>query len=426
MRIALYEDDGFGLLYPLTYLRPVFDLRCGVTTLREKVQEKFPDSELHLEVREALEEVVGCSFDAAAVNGVDRLGAEGGLLLVNAGAILTSPAESYAADEGVAVTGAGDIIWARLKAETARELDAGSARELATMALDKFEGQTTDDILIKYPWDLINANPAQIISDFELLYGAGDTARLAPGVAVAGKREDLFVGHGAEVQPCTFIDCREGPVIIEAGAVVHAHSSIHGPACIGPNSYLMEARVREGTTIGPVCRAGGEIEESIIHGYSNKYHTGFLGHSYVCEWVNLGALTTNSDLKNDYSNVSVYVNGRAVDTGSMKVGSFIGDHTKTSIGTMLNTGCSIGIMCNLMAGPSVLPKFIPSFAWYLNGRIGKSLGLAQALKTAEAAMGRRGVELTPAMVNLIKYTEELTRPVKMAKIKRERRKAFKK
>jgi len=166
---------------------------------------------------------------------------------------------------------------------------------------------------------------------------------------------------------------------------------------------------------------GGEVEESIIHAYSNKYHTGFLGHSYVCEWVNLGALTTNSDLKNDYSTVKVYLNGNPVDTGSIKVGSFIGDHTKTSIGTLLNTGTIIGIMCNLMAGSGPLPKYIPSFCWYLQDRISKGLGLGAALATARAAMGRRKRQLSPAMERLIRYTESLTKQEKMEKVRRDRK-----
>jgi hypothetical protein len=142
----------------------------------------------------------------------------------------------------------------------------------------------------------------------------------------------------------------------------------------------------------------------------------------VCEWVNLGALTTNSDLKNDYGTVKVYVQGKPIDSGSIKVGSLIGDHTKTSIGTMLNTGSHIGIMCNLMAGSSVLPKFVPSFAWYLQDRISKSLGIEYSLSTARTAMGRRKQELSPAMEELIRRAEDLTRDDRMDKIARDRRK----
>ena len=143
-----------------------------------------------------------------------------------------------------------------------------------------------------------------------------------------------------------------------------------------------------------MCRVGGEVEESIIQGYSNKYHDGFLGHAYVGEWVNLGALTTNSDLKNDYSTVSVVLDGKTpIDTGSTKVGSLIGDHTKTSIGTLLNTGAYVGAMAVIAATGKPLPKFIPSFAWFLEGVVTKGFGKKALYETARMAMGRRKCQL---------------------------------
>jgi UDP-N-acetylglucosamine diphosphorylase/glucosamine-1-phosphate N-acetyltransferase len=420
MKIVLYEDAAFSNLYPLTYLRPVFELRCGTRLLREKIAAKFPRCALHLEVRDALAAVTAEAL-GGRVNDTARLQPDDDVLLVNGGAILTSPAEAYSARETAATTPGGDFIWAFLKRATVKGLAAASAQELAARAAERLPAEATQDILIRRPWDLITHNPPEIGRDFAEAYGARMHVELDPRVAVVGDPANLYVGKGAEVQPWTFIDCRLGPVIIGKGTVIRAHTSIQGPAFIGDKSHLMEACIREGTSIGPVCRVGGEVEESIIHAYSNKYHTGFLGHSYVCEWVNLGANTVNSDLKNDYSTVSVYVNGRPVDTGSMKVGAFIGDHTKTSIGTLLNTGSVVGIMCNLVAGASVLPKYTPSFCWYLDSRFSKGLGLGQALDTARAAMGRRGVKLTDSMLELIKYTEELTRPEKMEKVKRDRK-----
>jgi UDP-N-acetylglucosamine diphosphorylase/glucosamine-1-phosphate N-acetyltransferase len=424
MKIVMFEDDRFELLYPLTYLRPVFALRCGAVTLREKVQAMFPDAEVHLEVRQVLTEVCGDMFGPGAVNSSERVAPNDDILLVAGGAILQAPAESYSSRERVGTTGEGEFIWAYVQRETVARLGRPSARELAQAAFKELNAEPVDDVLMRYPWDLIIHNPGQIEADFARCYGPAVKSQLDPGVAVWGPEENLHVAEGAEVQPSAFIDCRHGPVIIERDAVVRAHSTIEGPAFIGRGTHLMEAKIREGTTLGPVCRVGGEVEESILHGYANKYHTGFLGHSYVGEWVNLGALTCNSDLKNDYSSVSVYVQGKPVDTGSMKVGAFIGDHTKTSIGTLLNTGSSIGIMCNLVAGASVLPKYIPSFCWYLESRISKGLGMKAALETARAAMARRGVELTDAMVKLIRYTAELTEDDKMDKVRRDRRKAF--
>jgi UDP-N-acetylglucosamine diphosphorylase/glucosamine-1-phosphate N-acetyltransferase len=421
MKIILFEDENVANLYPLTYLRPVFDLRCGIFTLKEKVQKVFPGVKLFLETRDELDGVTAEKHGGQIVNSHDAAKADDDILLVNAGAILTGDAGRYAEDDCVGTTESGEFVWAFLTAATAAGLGAVAAVEMAQKAARKLGAHTVEDILIRYPWDLINNNPSQITADYKAHYKPERKSAPLQGAAMMGPAENLYIGENVEIQPHTWIDCRKGPVVISDNCVVTAHTSIHAPCFLGAGAQLFEAKVREGCSIGPVCRCGGEIEESIIHACSNKYHEGFLGHSYVCEWVNLGALTTNSDLKNDYSSVSVYVQGQPVDTGSMKVGSFIGDHTKTSIGTLLNTGSNIGIMCNLLAGAGVLPKYVPPFAWYLQDRISKGLGLDYSLETARMAMSRRKQELTEAMVDLIRHVAEMTAEDRMSKIKRDRK-----
>jgi UDP-N-acetylglucosamine diphosphorylase/glucosamine-1-phosphate N-acetyltransferase len=193
------------------------------------------------------------------------------------------------------------------------------------------------------------------------------------------------------------IDAEHGPIYIEEDVEVHPFTRIEGPCYIGKKSILLGAKCREGNSIGPWCRVGGEVEESIIQGYSNKYHDGFLGHAYVGEWVNLGALTTNSDLKNDYTTVSVMLDGKhAIDTGSTKVGCLIGDHTKTSVGVSFNTGSYVGAMGILMATGKALPKFIPSFAWFVEGVVTKGFGHKTLYETAATAMSRRKCQWTEA------------------------------
>ena len=145
---------------------------------------------------------------------------------------------------------------------------------------------------------------------------------------------------------------------------------------------------------GPQCRIGGEVEASIIHGHSNKYHDGFLGHSYIGEWVNLGAGTHNSDLRNDYGEVTMTVGGLRVRTGLTKVGCFIGDHTKTGLGTLFNTGSNVGAFCNVLPTAGYAPKHVPSFTSWWNGALREAFTLEQMLTTAERAMQRRGMALT--------------------------------
>ena len=422
MKIVLFEDERLADLYPLVYLRAAFDLRCGIFTLKDKIQEKFPGCKLYLETRDELDAVTAERHGAETVNSHDAVRPDDDVLLVNAAAILTGAPSTYSERERVVLGEDGRFIWAFLERDTVERLDTPASIGLAEKAAQVLPKETGQDILIRYPWDLIHHNPGQIESDFRQFSGPAAKSTPLQGAAMIGPSENLYIGENVELQPHTWIDCRTGPVILSDGVKVSAFTSIHGPAFIGKNTQLFEAQVREGCSIGPVCRVGGEVEESIFQGHSNKYHTGFLGHSYVCEWVNLGALTTNSDLKNDYTTVKVQVGTEQVDTGQLKVGAFIGDHTKTSIGTLLNTGTMVGIMCNLMAGSSVLPKYIPSFAWYLQDRISKGLGLRHALSTARAAMSRRKVELTQAMEDLIRHAEEITREQKLSYVKKDRKK----
>ena len=165
----------------------------------------------------------------------------------------------------------------------------------------------------------------------------------------------------------------------------------------------------DGQAVGPVCRIGGEVEHSIVHGYSNKYHEGFLGHSYVGEWVNLGAITSNSDLRNDYGEVFVPLQGDPVATGQAKVGCFLGDHTRTGLGSMLNTGTAVGVMCNVLPAGPLLPKHVPSFTAVLYGRVAPGFPLEQMFATARTVMGRRGRAFTPVEEQLYQVLYEHTR-----------------
>jgi hypothetical protein len=162
-------------------------------------------------------------------------------------------------------------------------------------------------------------------------------------------------------------------------------------------------------TLGPDCRIGGEVEESIVHGYSNKYHEGFLGHAYLGEWVNLGALTSNSDLRNDYGEVFVPIGGDPRATGQIKVGCFLGDHTRTGMGCLLNTGTVVGVMCNLLPLGRLLPKHIPSFTDLRYGRLAPCAPLDHLLETARIVMGRRGREFTIVEQQLFAGLYEQTR-----------------
>jgi UDP-N-acetylglucosamine diphosphorylase/glucosamine-1-phosphate N-acetyltransferase len=249
-----------------------------------------------------------------------------------------------------------------------------------------------------YLWDLIAANENEINLDYQALHGDSDIslmlekARIDSSARILSDK-NFFVAPGAEIGACAVIDNRRGPVVIDHDAVIGPLSYIEGPCYIGPETGIYRGHIRSGCSFGPCCRVGGEVEKSIFQGYTNKYHDGFMGHAYLGSWVNLGAMTTNSDLKNNYKNISVSLNGRDVDTGMMKVGSFIGDHSKTGIGTLINTGVSIGFSCNIYGGTLVTSKEVPSFSW------GDEKGydiyrLDKAIEVAGLTMSRRNIPLT--------------------------------
>ena len=293
----------------------------------------------------------------------------------------------------------GEVLAARIVREDLAKLNADSLDALLASAKQNLPLADARLPTWNYIWDLILANPAQLSEDFRAAGRSGidGEARVEEPVAIRGSRSDIFVGRGAKIHPMVVLDAEHGPIYIDEDVEIHPFTRIEGPCYIGRQSILLGAKCREGNSIGPMCRIGGEVEESIIQGYSNKYHDGFLGHAYVGQWVNLGALTTNSDLKNDYSEVKITLDGRTqLPTGSTKVGALIGDHTKTSIGTLLNTGACVGAMTLLVTSGKLLPKFIPSFTWYLNDAITPGFGKDALYATARTAMGRRKCQWTEA------------------------------
>jgi UDP-N-acetylglucosamine diphosphorylase/glucosamine-1-phosphate N-acetyltransferase len=216
----------------------------------------------------------------------------------------------------------------------------------------------------------------------------GDVHRLACLEAP----ERIAVADGAVVGPYAVLDAGPGPILVARGARIEAHTVVRGPCVVGEGTQLLGGSV-SGSTFGPECRVAGEVESSVWQGHANKRHHGFVGHSVLGEWVNLGALTTTSDLKNNYGNVRVWVDGREVDTGSPKVGAFVGAHAKTGIGTLLPTGASVGTAANLFGGGRFAPKAVAAFAWW-DGERTLEHELDRCVATARVAMSRRSRSLS--------------------------------
>jgi len=413
MGLVVYEDNTFSNFFPLSYLRPVFELKCGMSSLAVKIK-RAAGAPCDYFVRDWLAESYAEKADGK-VNDVGALGSgtvlavNGRLLALNVELSVEGPEEAAYAD--------GALVYARADATKFAGAEAADFAAAVEKTAESLPRREVDATMVSYFYELIHHNPDALQADFEDAGKSGVEGTLAEGSYIWGPAEQLYIAPGAVVQPCVVIDTTGGPVYIDRDVVVNPHTRIEGPGYIGPGSMIVGGKIREGTSIGPVCRVGGEVEESIIHGYSNKYHDGFLGHAYVCEWVNIGAVVTNSDLKNDYTTVKVMVNGELADSGDTKVGAFIGDHTKAAIGSMFNTGTVIGIMSNVVGTGCLAPKYVPNFVTFLDNKLYKH-ALTSALTTARTAMGRRKKEFTGADENLVRFVRDLTKSDTREQIKR--------
>ncbi|MCS7180346.1 MAG: putative sugar nucleotidyl transferase [bacterium] len=417
MKILIYEDEKWIDLTPMSFIKAVFELRCGFNSLLKKIISILPEEDITLWVRDYLKDLIAIKYNFK-VNEETFL--EDDILIVNGRWLIDREIEIKLEEEKICVNNE-EIVYGILKKETVNKYWNGNISEFLKNLIKELKKEETDYVIIRYPWNLVHYNSQIIKFDFKKNEKSGIYGKFSEKATIYGQEKEIFLASTAEVYPFVVIDTTHGPVYIDEGVKIFPFSVIIGPCYIGEKTQIMPgAKIREGNSFGPVCRIGGEVEESIFHSYSNKYHDGFIGHSYIGEFVNLGALTTNSDLKNDYSNVSVYLNGKPVDTGELKVGSFIGDHTKTSIGTLFNTGTIVGIMCNITAD-NILPKYFPSFVWYVNGKFMKGYGVDYALKTAKISMERRDRILLPEEEKVIRKVYEITEDERKAQIEKSRK-----
>lgn len=403
--LCIFEDGKVENFYPLTLTRPVYDLRCGISTLWEKIN-RISEENLHLLSRKHLSQALSQRIKTARVNQLENL-RDSDVLFVNGRLLFLDEEIALEGDEKIASQGQ-DIVYGRLNKDTLEKLSLGSVETIEdTLAQAKqmVKVEEVEANLLEYPWDLVRLNGEAIKADFRLTRKSGIEGKVAEGAYLI-EPDQIYLAKGAEVDPGVVLNAEEGPIYIEEEVKVRPPTVIDGPCYIGKGTIVDGAKIRKGCSIGPVCRIAGEIEESIFYAYSNKHHDGFIGHAYVGEWVNIGALTTNSDLKNTYGTIKVPLQGKLIDTGDIKVGSFIGDHTKTGIGTLLSTGCVIGVACNIFGG-GMTPKFIPSFSW--GGEKGfVENNLDKVIEVARLVMERRGVKQTEADRDLLKRVYELT------------------
>ena len=390
MRLCLFEDAAAINLEPLTLTRPVFDLWLGAGTLLSRVQRLFPASEVGAVVRPALANLCRLWHPEVAINDADWL-QRGPVLFVNARWLTPALPSGFPEAGSVGVSG-DHIVYAAVKAPALSQVVPEQLMEYLANQRRQNTPRQVGGVLLCYPWDLIAHNAEALAHDYRGWRRERKTTTVS-GLSIVGPREQVLVDGHATIEPHVLIDTTRGPVLIDRGAVVQAFSRLEGPCYVGQGTQMLAARFRGGS-IGPECRIGGEVENSIVQGFSNKYHDGFLGHSYVGAWVNFGAGSHTSDLRTDYGPITMRINNASVPTGLIKIGAYLGDHTRMSVNTLLNTGTVVGPFGLLLTSGMLLPRAIPSFCRYAHGRVQERTDLGQMFATAATVMARRGRQWT--------------------------------
>lgn len=388
-RFCIYEREP-ERLRPLTWLRPTWAVRGGMRTLAGRSAHALGAKETVFAGRPAL----SASWAARGGQAFAEAVPVGGTLFLDGGVVLgpdsSERVRALAAPCRLAV---GDELVGAIAPPDAAGQVPGDDRlhhALADVAAD-WPVHALDVPVIREPHHLIAHLDDLLRGD--LIFASGKKVPVGrfPGVTVLGD-QPVRIEEGATLDPGTTLDARSGPIVIGRGAHVSFASWVVGPAAIGERARLLGGTIGPLVAVGPVCRIRGEVAETIVQGYSNKAHDGFIGHSVIGEWVNLGAFTTCSDLKNNYGAIRVDRGDGDRDTGLTKLGVTLGDHVKTAIGTLLTTGATVDLGATLFGEPGLSPRHVPPFAWGTAGVAG-STDADRFVSTARTAMGRRDVTL---------------------------------
>lgn len=385
---VLFEDEKHVNFLPLVYFRPVWELRCGAVSLAEKFYHLLP-GKYYFIARDYLQK-----YYLPVNSAIGSIKTDDAVLFLNGRWVMgqNDPGKLSDIAEGEALFSGDTALAFRVRLNNLNRYVKNGVVNNSLIA-GELKRKETNGKVASFLWDLIDWNGDELIADYNRQND--DTSGMEmkfPGVHILAA-ENVRMASGVEIRPGVVIDAENGPVWIDEDAVIMANAVLEGPIYIGKKSRIkIGAKLYENTAVGPVCKIGGEVEGSIIQGYSNKQHDGFLGHAYLGSWVNLGADTNNSDLKNNYGMIRVLLNGKPVNTGKRFLGLMMGDHSKTAINTMFNTGTIVGVNCNIF-GAGMLPKFVPSFSW--GGAEGMTdFILDKAIHIAKNVMARRNVEFT--------------------------------
>ncbi|MCF8379444.1 MAG: GlmU family protein [Bacteroidales bacterium] len=370
MNYILFDDHSRNNLLPLTYMRPIAEIRVGILTIREK-----------------WELLLGTKTSTLTENYLSvkyPIVKEENNILINGSVCPTKElvAEITRLKQNQTLVNGELIIALNINSD-----DLDDASDIDISGIDEIEAKGGYNT-INDPWNIFQLNGEELVKDFALIT-KGRKSQVISKTNRMVAPENIFIEEGASVE-FAIINASEGPVYIGKNAVIMENAVIRGPFALCEGSVIkMAAKIYGPTTIGPFSKVGGEINNSVIFGYSNKAHDGFLGNSVIAEWCNLGADTNNSNLKNSYDEVKLwsYTQQSFVGTGLQFCGLIMADHSKSGINTMFNTGTVVGVNANVF-GSGYQRNFIPSFSW--GGTSGfKVFDIKKALKVAQAVYARR-------------------------------------
>jgi len=368
---------------PLTFTRPISQLRIGALTLSEK-WERHLNMPIGYLTQEYLQEKY------PLVVGEENL-------LINSSILPTDALVKSLRRLKVGEALRKDNILIAIRTES-QEIS------YETLTRDYSNWDARFDVQqIKNRTDIFLENGKQIQADFNLIKKRKKSKAIVDEHTRVYKSENIFIEEGVKLRAC-LLNAEDGPIYIAKNAEIQENVVIHGPVSIGESAVVnMGAKIRANTTIGPYCKVGGELSNSMLMAYSNKAHDGFLGNSVLGEWCNLGADTNNSNLKNNYSTVKLwnYTTQNYEDSGLQFCGLFMGDHSKAGINTMFNTGTVVGVASNVFGG-NFPPKYIPSFAWG-GAESMTDFQLDKVLEMAKAMMIRKQIELTETDQKILEY-----------------------
>jgi len=381
--LILLDPPHRKSFYPLSWSRPVATFRLGILTIAEKWALRF-----HAEVSHAVSGHLAHRFQPTLQEANHWV----------LGNVLPSPELCQIITQlsiGEVLTNQGNWIAGHFnRSQMQQYLDTGTLDGVKLQAAESYQIRSLQKL-----WELFQWNEFDLKEDFALITNGRSSAPIPAHVQCLGN--ELFIEAGAVLHPCT-LNATTGPIYIGKHAEIMEGSLVRGGLALCEGAQLkMGSKIYGATTIGPQCRVGGEVNNSIFQGYSNKAHDGFLGNSIIGEWVNIGADTNASNLKNNYENVKQwdYSTNRFEKTGGLFCGLVMGDHSKCGINTMFNTGTVVGFGANVF-GSGFPRQFIPDFAW--GGASGfQTFGLSQFFTTAERVMERRGLNLSEQEKQLI-------------------------